>query len=189
MIVAKRLDEILVIDVEATRWEGKAPDGQMNDIIEVGLTLVNVQTFELSGKRSILVRPDRSTVSPFCTSLTTITQEMVDEQGVSFAEACKILRKEYDSRDRLWASWGDYDRRQFERECRERGVGYPFGVSHMNVKTLFAILHGHTRETGARHAVESLGYTFEGTHHRGHDDAWNIATTLSHLLKTHRAVI
>ena len=50
-------------------------------------------------------------------------------------------------------------------------------------------MHGNMRETGARNAVESLGYTFEGTHHRGDDDAWNIAKVLSHLLKTYRLAL
>jgi inhibitor of KinA sporulation pathway (predicted exonuclease) len=41
-----------------------------------------------------LVKPERSTVSEFCTELTTLTQEQVD-QGMSFAEACERLQKRY----------------------------------------------------------------------------------------------
>ena len=65
--------------------------------------------------------PVRSKVSEFCTRLTTLTQEQVDG-GVSFEQACGQLRKAYRTRDRAWASYGDYDRRQFERQCQATGV-------------------------------------------------------------------
>ena len=35
--MAERLDEVVVIDVEATCWSGPPPAGQTQDIIEVGL--------------------------------------------------------------------------------------------------------------------------------------------------------
>ena len=186
--MAKQLDQIIVVDLEATCWDGPTPEGQAQDIIEIGLTLVDVQTFECSGKRSILVQPTRSTLSPFCTKLTGITPRMLQKDGIALDEACRILRKEYGSNKRLWASWGDFDRRQFVRECRERSIKYPFGPSHINVKSLHAILLGHTRAFGARAAVEGLGYTFEGNHHRGDDDAWNIAKVMAHILKSYPRV-
>ena len=49
----------------------------------------------------------------------------------SLGDAAKILKNDYLSKDRLWASWGDYDRRQFERVCKDQDVGYPFGPSHL----------------------------------------------------------
>ena len=30
-----------------------------------------------------------------------------------------ILKREYRSLERLWASWGDYDRNQFQKVCKE----------------------------------------------------------------------
>ena len=90
------------------------------------------------------------------------------------------------SQERLWASWGDYDRRQFERVCKEQGVGYPFGISHLNVKTLFAVACGSERELGLDEAYARLGLSLEGTHHRGADDAWNIAGVLCGLLRANR---
>lgn len=97
-----------------------------------------------------------------------------------------MLKKEFRSQDRLWASWGDYDRRQFERVCREFGVGYPFGISHLNVKTLFSIAHGLDQEVGMDMGFQRLGQPMEGTHHRGADDAWNVAGLLCGLLGSAR---
>lgn len=179
--MAKTLDCIVVIDVECTCWDGHPPDGQENEIIEVGLSLVDVVTTERSGKRSIIVKPERSKVSPFCTKLTSLTEEQV-ERGISFSEVCSILKHEYLTKDRLWASYGDYDRRQFERQCDARAIPYPFGPSHLNVKNLFAVVNCLPHEVGMPEALQLLQLSLEGTHHRGEDDAWNIAGILSTLL-------
>ena len=108
--------------------------------------------------------------------------------GVTFREACRVLKDEYRSADRPWASFGDYDRKQFDRQCRETGVSYPFGPRHLNVKTLFAVAHGLPAEVGMPQAVGMLGLSLEGTYHRGHDDAWNIAGVLVELLRRMRSV-
>ncbi len=180
--MARQLDQILVIDVEATCWEGPAPDGQDNEIIEIGVCTVDLESLAPDQSESILVRPARSRVSEFCTRLTTLTQEQVDG-GISFGEACSHLRKAYRSRDRGWASYGDYDRRQFERQCQATDVAWPFGLTHLNVKNLAALGLGLQREVGMAAALERLGLPLEGTHHRGGDDARNIARILCHLLR------
>ena len=185
--MAKRLDVILVIDIESTCWEGHPPQGQASEIIEIGICPVNVKSLTRTGKRSILVKPEWSEISEFCTSLTTLTPDMFAVAG-TLGGAVRILQQEFHSKDRLWASWGDYDRRQFERVCREHGVAYPFGPTHLNVKTLFATAIGDDREMGLDDAYNRLGWPMEGTHHRGGDDAWNIAAVLCLLLKEMRRV-
>jgi len=185
--MAKRLDHVIVIDIESTCWDGGMPPrGQTNDIIEVGICPLELSSGRRLEKRSILVRPERSKVSPFCTELTTLTQAQVDA-GVAFKTVCKILEDEYHTPERLWASFGDYDRRQFEKQCRDEGVRYPFGPSHLNAKTLFAVARGLPSEVGLPQAMALLGLKLEGTHHRGHDDAWNIAAVLWETLKKMRA--
>lgn len=184
--MARKLDLILVIDLEATCWRDKPPPDEQSEIIEVGLCVLDAATCERIEKRSILVRPERSTISEFCTELTTLTAEDLDD-GMSFAEACSVLRREYDSRERLFASFGDYDRRQFERQCAELNVGYPFGPTHLNVKNLAASVFGWPHEDGLPTVLERLGLPLDGTHHRGHDDAWNIAAILAELLRGARS--
>jgi len=75
--MARQLDQILILDVEATCWEGTPPDGQEAEIIEVGVCPLVVATGERLTRQSILVRPTRSTVSAYCTALTTLTHEQV----------------------------------------------------------------------------------------------------------------
>ncbi len=180
--MSKKLDRILVVDVESTCWERPSPEGQENEIIEIGICLLDPANGERSGQESILVRPERSTVSAYCTQLTTLTQEQV-ARGTLFAEACETLQSKFLSKNRVWASYGDYDRRQFERQCASRKVPYPFGSSHINVKSLFALASGLSREVGLSEAMAKLGLPFEGTHHRGADDAWNVAAILWRIIQ------
>ena len=179
--MAKKLDQILVVDIESTCWEGNPPAGQENEIIEIGICPIDIATGDRLEKESILVKPERSQVSEFCTNLTTLTQAQVN-LGISFESACSILKKKYLSKDRVWASYGDYDRRQFEKQCQSRQISYPFGTRHINVKTLFGIIHTLPNEIGMDRALELLNLPLEGTYHRGGDDAWNIASILSKLI-------
>ncbi|HET9382043.1 MAG TPA: 3'-5' exonuclease [Streptomyces sp.] len=175
-----------VIDVEATCWDGPVPPGSVNEIIEIGLTVVDVPARRKVSRHRVLVRPARSAVSAFCTELTGLTQAEVDG-GVTFAEACRVLTEEYGAGERPWASWGGYDRRQFVRQCRAEGVEYPFGSpagpAHTNAKAVFAEAYGLPSMCGMAQALRIAGLPLEGRHHRGEDDAWNIAALVLGLLE------
>ena len=177
----KILDKIIVIDLEATCWEGDPPPGQESEIIEIGLCILDVATGERSAPRAILVKPQRSTLNQYCTKLTTLTPEMLAD-GLSFPDACSLLQDDYHSRQRTWASYGDYDRLQVMKQCETWGVPYPFGRSHINVKNLLALQFDLNREVNLQKGTGLVGLPFEGTIHRGIDDAWNIAAVLSRML-------
>lgn len=163
-----------VVDVEATCWEGQPPPGAVSEIIEIGLTVVDLAAGRRLAKHRILVRPARSRVSAFCTELTGLTQEAVDG-GLSFADACRLLAREHRAGLRPWASWGDYDRNQFTRQCGATEVPYPFGRVHTNAKAVFTEAYGLRKRPGMARALAVAGLPLEGRHHRGEDDAWNIA--------------
>ena len=183
--MVKKLDQILVIDLEATCWEQGPPPGQESEIIEIGLCVLDVTTGRRLDNPSLLVRPERSTISAYCTELTTLTQDKLDA-GLSLEEACRLLAQDYGARERLWASYGDYDRWMLQQQCQAREVEYPFGRGHLNVKTLFAVTQNLPREVPLDRAMSMLGFPLEGTHHRGGDDAWNIARILAHLFQGYR---
>ena len=184
--MAIRKDKIIVADFEATCWEGfDAPEGQTNEIIEMGICLLDPRAtpIEISDKRSILIKPTESVISEFCTQLTTITQEMVDTQGVSFEEACSILETDYDSRNRMWVAWGGWDKRFLLKQCRRRNVRYPFSKKHSNLKRVFKENQGE-RLIFAK-ALEAVQIDAEGTAHRGDDDAYNSARLLKYLFEVY----
>jgi inhibitor of KinA sporulation pathway (predicted exonuclease) len=105
------------------------------------------------------------------------------DQGLPFAEACGRLEYCYHTRQRTWASYGDYDRRQFERQCQREGIRYPFGPTHLNIKNLCALMEKLEYEVGLAQALDRYGMWYEGTPHRGVDDAWNIAGLLLQLFR------
>ena len=180
--MAIRRNKIIVVDIEATCWDvDPPPDGQFNEIIEVGLCIYDVAAGQIDGKRSILVKPQASEISPFCTALTTLTPQLVAEEGIDFAAACRILVDEYEARKYLWVSWGGYDQRLFRRQCRRLRVGYPFGDKHLNLRTAFTEFNGG-RRVGMVRAMNLANLELEGTAHRGVDDAWNVARLLQYLV-------
>ena len=89
---------ILVVDVECTCWDNLPPNKfpeTRNEIIEIGLAVINIKKEELVESRSIIVVPPTTEISEFCTQLTTLTPELVQAIGIPFADAMNILDKEY----------------------------------------------------------------------------------------------
>jgi inhibitor of KinA sporulation pathway (predicted exonuclease) len=171
----------LVIDLEATcDEEGRIPEKIM-EIIEIGAVLVDAATLEPVGELQTFVRPViRPKLTEFCTKLTTIEQADVDA-APTFPEAIERLAKFVGDRDALFCSWGDYDRKQFEIDAARWGVPLPLR-GHMNLKKRFSTAAGEATRYGMASALEKVGIPLEGTHHRGIDDARNIAKLLPHIL-------
>ncbi len=179
---------MLIVDVESTCWESSPPPGQQSEIIEIGICALDWDTLQISQERSILVKPARSRVSPFCIELTSLTPELVD-QGMSFAEACALLETDYASKSLMWGSWGAYDLRMFQDQCASFGVPYPFGVQHLNIKKLFGERVNKKKQVGMAQALNLINLPLKGTHHRGGDDARNIAVILGWMIKRFGAEI
>lgn len=180
----KTTDKIIIIDLEATCWQGAVPSGQQNEIIEIGLAVLDTETGAISKNKGILVKPQRSSVSLFCTELTTITQDLLDKNGVSFEDAINELIDEYNPDLYTWASYGQYDLNMLKKQCKSFGIPYPMGEKHINVKEHFAEKFGLVKPTGMNGALALLNIPLEGTHHRGIDDAKNIAKILNWCLKS-----
>jgi inhibitor of KinA sporulation pathway (predicted exonuclease) len=88
------------------------------------------------------------------------------------------LRKEYGSQEYTWASYGAYDLNMMQSQCKARQVEYPLSVHHINVKELFREKSRMQKKVGMAGALAILDLPLEGTHHRGVDDARNIARIL-----------
>ncbi|WP_329607884.1 hypothetical protein [Nocardia seriolae] len=61
---------------------------------------------------------------------------------------------------------------------------YPFGSRHTNAKLAFSTARETKRRYGMAGALRLAGLPLEGTHHRGGDDAWNIAALIADMLET-----
>lgn len=174
----KTTEKIIVIDLEATCWNGEIPKGQVNEIIEIGICVLDTVTGAIAKNKGILIQPEHSEVSKFCTELTTLTQELLDREGIRFGEAIRMLQNEYQPDQYSWASYGQYDLNMLKKQCALRNVNYPMGSHHINVKELFSEVRGMQKKVGMNGALAILNIPLEGTHHRGVDDAKNIAKIL-----------
>ena len=169
----------VVIDLEATCWENYAV-GQ-NEIIEIGAVAYEPEHGVLGDFQTFVKPKLRPQLSKFCKQLTKIQQEDVDSAR-SFPEAFESLNhwaREF--LPFLFVSWGDYDRKQFQMDCRLHGVDYPF-VNHMNLKKVFADILG-CQPMGMVRSLIRLSLSPEGTHHRALDDTRNITRILDQLIK------
>lgn len=180
--MSEKRDSILIIDLEATCWRGHPPVGMYNEIIEIGIAVFDGKEKKVIESESLIIKPEYSEISPFCTELTTLTKEYVDKHGISFQEAAEILTTKYKSKQRLWGSWGKYDYNQLKKDCSKKKIDFPFSENHYNIKPLFSFKHGLNKDLGVSNALEYLGIPFQGTHHRGVDDAINIATLLKTII-------
>jgi len=172
---------INICDVECTCDKGHS--NQNADIIEFGISVVDYRSLEIVKTDSIIVKPTTQNISSYCTTLTSITQEMVDE-GITFTEACSILHKEYASSNRIWGSWGNFDKHIIQDQCERENVPYPFGyVTHLNIKTLFKLYKNLKIEVDMMKALQILGIQHIGTHHRGDNDAYHISFIFLEILK------
>lgn len=172
--------DYLVIDLEATCDDaGRVPRAQM-EIIEIGAVLVDHRTLQPIAEFQTFIQPVRHPVlTEFCISLTSI--QPADVEGApTFRQAIEALRQQFygGARRPVFCSWGAYDRNQFKQDARFHGVTLPFGPSHINLKQAFSDALGTTKRFGMAGALRRLGIALEGTHHRGIDDARNIAKIL-----------
>jgi inhibitor of KinA sporulation pathway (predicted exonuclease) len=174
-----QFDIVNVIDLEATCWENGTA-GMQCDIIEVGVVELDVATGVIGRKTSMIVKPERGDVSKYCTKITGITPAQA-AAGIPIDIACLRLRKEFAGRERVWASWGDFDRAQLERQCSEYGVPYPLSRAHINLLAL-ANTKWRRRFDSISDALALIGEKFEGRLHSGADDAFNEAKVLRRIL-------
>lgn len=173
-----------VVDLEATCWaKGEEHPGIPSEIIEIGITEVDMLAREVGKSRSILITPENSRVSEFCTDLTGHTQERLEADGVDYGTALSILHQEFKFHQRTMVSWGDYDRTKMLREAAEKDVSIKI-VRHLNLKTMFSVLCHPVREVGMKKALRILNLKLAGRHHSGVDDSFNTARILLDLQRS-----
>lgn len=186
-------EKMLVVDIECTCFNDADEDKPdwwsteyHQEIIEIGCAMVDLRSREVVASQSFYARPVDWGCGKFCTDLTGITNDFLVDHGTLWGamygmrQWCRAHK--FDIGQMPWGSWGDYDRVQFERETKRKGMEYPFGRSHFNVKGLFSILTGRTKGLSEGKACRVVGREFEGVQHRGVDDAVNAAELLLAVL-------
>lgn len=166
----------IIFDLEATCWEEK--NDKIKEVIEIGAVKLD-ETLEITNIFSEFIKPTIYPIlSEFCNSLTSIKQEDIDDAKY-FNEAIK------DFEDWILSigdnvkliSWGHYDKKQILEESAVKnysGKIIELLENHISLKHEFARIRKE-RTCGMKKALNKLNLPLEGTHHRGIDDAKNIA--------------
>lgn len=167
----------LITDLECTCCDDGSILRENSEIIEIGAVLVD-NKLNILGEFCNFVRP---TINPklhqFCKDLTTIQQSDVD--GADTLDIVLPRFHDWASSygDYTFVSWGAFDFNHFKRECPLKNLENPIAEKEfINYKVRFAKIMGLKRKNGIglRGALNSLGMEFDGTAHRGIDDAKNV---------------
>ncbi|MFD0588005.1 exonuclease domain-containing protein [Paenibacillus sp. GCM10027627] len=162
----------IVFDLEATCWENDR--SKPNEIIEIGALKIN-DSLEIVDEFQTFIKPTLNpALSDFCKKLTSITQSDTDK-APSFPQACNEFRNWIGEGSYFLCSWGFYDKSQLKKDCALHEIGSEWLKHHISIKHQHGKIIGNERGIGMNQALRLLGLPLEGTHHRGIDDAKNIA--------------
>ena len=168
----------IIYDLEATCWKTESErSGRTQEIIEIGALKIN-EYGKVDSRFESFIRPViHPQLSVFCTQLTGISQVEVNQ-----ADIFPLVVKDFqdwiglnDEEDYLLCSWGFFDQRAMAKNCLLHDMEDSWTKEHISLKHQYPRIKGLPYAIGLKTAVEKEGYEFEGAHHRGIDDAINLA--------------
>lgn len=180
---------LAVLDFEATCDDGKRMSPQ--EIIEFPTVLVDVKTGTSIGEFATYVKPTHHPqLTPFCTNLTGITQEQVDE-GVGFPRALAAHQKWLLSRcdgkldSVLFVTCGNWDLgTMLRKQCKTSGIEVPPAYRRFcNIKFAFRDFYKRKKAEGMARMLNVLKLELIGKHHSGIDDCRNLARICERMIK------
>ncbi|MFT6149244.1 MAG: inhibitor of KinA sporulation pathway (predicted exonuclease) [Saprospiraceae bacterium] len=170
----------IIYDIEATCWEDRR--GRASEIIEIGAIKVNDYA-EVEDTFCQFVKPViHPFLSPFCMELTSINQVDVNRADKfyavveAFQDWIDIFDEEY-----LLCSWGKYDKTQMIKDCQFHDMDWEWAEEHIDLKAQYKDYRKLSKPYGFKKALKREGFEFEGTHHRGIHDAYNLAKIFGKL--------
>lgn len=199
------ITKAVVLDFEATCTEDRKTYFDM-EIIEFPSILLHVDyDRELKSFDELLHSGDvpffssfvkpifNPTLTPFCTQLTTITQEQVDtapEFTAVFDDHQKWLSaNDCTEKNTVFVTCGDWDlKTMLPKQCALSRIKVPqiYG-NWINIKKLYKQFYG-TDKIGMGEMAKRLDIEIVGTVHRGIDDTYNIAKIFLDLIKPSRVL-
>lgn len=183
----QRFNYFLILDFEATCEEGRQIEPQ--EIIEIPCLKVNSHNLQIESVFHEYVKPTRD-LSSFCSKLTGITQEMVDNER-PFEEVFQEFLK-WQIREGLWQenvqsafiTYGDWDlRKMLVDQCHFSNLPVPPQMAQwINLKKIFAQFAGYFPRS-LRTVCNALNLEMVGRLHSGIDDCQNIYRIVCDLVK------
>ncbi|NWZ18587.1 ERI2 exoribonuclease, partial [Asarcornis scutulata] len=191
----QRFGHLVVVDLEATCWRGERRHSP--EIIEFPAVLLNTATGEIEAEFHTYVQPQEHPVlSEFCTELTGITQNQVDEGvplNICLSQFLKWIQKIQQEKKIVFSSdtpsnsiseakpctfvtWTDWDLGVcLQYECKRKQLRKPDILnSWIDLKATYKAFYNR-KPKGLNGALQDLGLTFAGREHSGLDDSRNTA--------------
>ena len=171
----------VIVDLEATCWEGSKVHDM--EIIEIGAVLLcGISNQPISDYQKFVLPVENPQLSEFCKKLTTIKQSQIDTSH-HFPDVFEEFLEWINQEEFILCSWGNFDMELIELECKRHSMSLPKNfMYHINLKDLYARAYSTKASIGFKQVLRKLDMEFEGTMHRGLDDARNIARVAENLL-------
>ncbi|XP_062565392.1 3'-5' exonuclease Snipper [Armigeres subalbatus] len=193
---------LIIIDFEATCWPAKdLPKWMQNEIIEFPAILLNLSDGKIESEFRQFVMPiENPRLSDFCTQLTGIRQDQVDN-GVPLYTCLELFDKwlqktvigehklvlpKTDARNPTgnvaFATWTDWDLGAcLSKECiRKMITKEGYFNQWVDIRAIYKTFYQHNPKSFAD-ALSTLGMRFEGRAHSGIDDSRNIARLVARM--------
>ncbi|XP_062444395.1 ERI1 exoribonuclease 2 [Rhea pennata] len=191
----QRFGYVTVVDLEATCWRDAGR--RRPETIEFPAVLLNTATGEIESEFHTYVQPQEHPIlSEFCTELTGITQNQVDEGiplNICLSQFLKWIQKIQKEKKILFNSdipnhstseaklctfvtWTDWDLGVcLHYECKRKQLRKPDILnSWIDLKATYRLFYNR-KPKGLKGALQDLGITFAGREHSGLDDSRNTA--------------
>lgn len=182
-------DIMVVVDVEATCSNDGTISRNEMEIIEIGAVKITKKGNIIS-KFDAFIKPSKHPkLTEFCKKLTGITQDQIDN-AAPFPHAFKNFMDFFKDSD-LLLSWGIFDYQIILKECDRFKVELKklklppeqiFSIPHVNLKEVVKKIVPN-KFSGFKGVMKYYGLKFEGSKHRGIDDAFNIARVYQKMYK------
>jgi len=182
---------IAIYDTEWTSWPGfmesgwKQP-GRHCEIIQIGAVKLDAaNNFAEIGTFEVFVKPRiNPTLSEYITDLTGITQEEIDVQGRSFADALADFLAFLDDDLQSVFSFGQ-DSAIIRKNCVLNDIPYPdFFAKDQNLNEILTALNFIDDQSMSSELPNQLGLESSELSHNALGDARALATAIRHLRST-----
>jgi inhibitor of KinA sporulation pathway (predicted exonuclease) len=159
-------------------------------IIEIGLTVADLDKRSIIETKSILVNPQEG-ITQRIADLTGITDYMVSD-APTLPDAYAIMRDYLASHGvhRQPVVWGGGDVNAL-KSALNNPADFPFGYTEMNVKTIvqaILVARGQSPQGGLARSMTKFGLRFTGKKHRAIDDSYNTMVMYFKMLDCLRKV-
>ena len=161
------------------------------EIIEFPWVVLDVASLSTCECRQLYIKPENTPITSFCTELTGITEEML-QNGVSFAEAVReftdFVETRYEAGSFVLCAHGKWDLSQLRYEAFQKGVELrPWMHKYIDLRSVFRywakVKKKNLRGTSLQNMCDALGITLTGRLHSGIDDATTIANCLAEVIR------